>query len=534
MSNYPNTTLTNAGQDLIAESIAEGKALIFTKVELGDGNLAAGQSISTLTALISSKMNVPLSSGSANNGQAKLRFAVGNSGLEEGFFAREVGVFAKAGADGVETLYAYTNGGNYVDFIPDQSRPIDDQIMDVYIVTGNAAEVQIQVDSAAYLTARDLIEHNDNFESHKTVYGAFLRQKETAYALKDVVYLPLLGAKFYLECTTPGTTSNTNLTVASPAAGNTVTDGTVTWTIRKIGSGSGLPLGAIIPFAGTTPPEGYLLCNGAAVSRTMYPDLYTLIGTTYGSGNGSTTFNLPDYRFTDESQIPVYGNGKALAFSDGTILFGARTSSTSAVAYTTSAYGQDIGAALTSGTGLTSGKVAGAATKALLGNNLENSGLVAELPDSANTKYIIKAFDGQTSSSALIDVTQYAQDLANKATRDLDNLTEAGLKVITDLIPEGTGIVAQNLATNGYIKFANGFILQWGTYSVSATTTDLSVTFPIAFPTACNSVVISCNANAGADFVMRYFGVTNISKTGFTKRYATSASTPDHYIAVGY
>lgn len=169
MSNYPNTTLTNAGQDLIAESIAEGKALIFTKVELGDGNLAAGQSISTLTALISSKMNVPLSSGSANNGQAKLRFAVGNSGLEEGFFAHEVGVFAKAGADGVETLYAYTNGGNYVDFIPDQSRPIDDQIMDVYIVTGNAAEVQIQVDSAAYLTVSDLTEHNESQTAHADI-----------------------------------------------------------------------------------------------------------------------------------------------------------------------------------------------------------------------------------------------------------------------------------------------------------------------------------------------------------------------------
>ncbi len=169
MSNYPNTTLTNAGQDLIAESIAEGKALIFTKVELGDGNLTAGQSISTLTALISSKMNIPLSSGSANNGQAKLRFAVGNSGLEEGFFAREVGVFAKAGADGVETLYAYTNGGNYVDFIPDQSRPIDDQIMDVYIVTGNAAEVQIQVDSAAYLTVSDLTEHNESQTAHADI-----------------------------------------------------------------------------------------------------------------------------------------------------------------------------------------------------------------------------------------------------------------------------------------------------------------------------------------------------------------------------
>lgn len=298
MSNYPNTTLTNAGQDLIAESIAEGKALIFTKVELGDGNLTAGQSISTLTALISSKMNVPLSSGSADNGQAKLRFAVGNSGLEEGFFAREVGVFAKAGADGVETLYAYTNGGNYVDFIPDQSRPIDDQIMDVYIVTGNAAEVQIQVDSAAYLTVSDLTEHNDDAESHKDVYGRFIRQRQADYELKDVVYLPSLGAKFYLECTTPGTTPNTDLTVTSPAVGNTVTDGAVVWTIRKLLNPTDIPdstaPGTIMAFAGNSTPSGFLLCDGSAVSRTTYSKLYAAIGTTWGSGNGSTTFSLPN------------------------------------------------------------------------------------------------------------------------------------------------------------------------------------------------------------------------------------------------
>lgn len=298
MSNYPNTTLTNAGQDLIAESIAEGKALIFTKVELGDGNLTAGQSISTLTALISSKMNVPLSSGSADNGQAKLRFAVGNSGLEEGFFAREVGVFAKAGADGVETLYAYTNGGNYVDFIPDQSRPIDDQIMDVYIVTGNAAEVQIQVDSAAYLTVSDLTEHNDDAESHKDVYGRFIRQRQADYELKDVVYLPSLGAKFYLECTTPGTTPNTDLTVTSPAVGNTVTDGAVVWTIRKLLNPTDIPdstaPSTIMAFAGNSTPSGFLLCDGSAVSRTTYSKLYAAIGTTWGSGNGSTTFSLPN------------------------------------------------------------------------------------------------------------------------------------------------------------------------------------------------------------------------------------------------
>ena len=166
MSSYPNTLITNAGLDLIAEANAQGEALIFTKVKLGDGSLPEGQSIQTMTALISSKLESELTSGSVKNGQAKLRFSVENSGLDEGFFAREVGVFAKVGEEGTETLYAYTNGGNYVDYIPNKDVPINAQIMDVYIVTGNAATVQIQVDSAAYATVLDLEEHNTGASSH--------------------------------------------------------------------------------------------------------------------------------------------------------------------------------------------------------------------------------------------------------------------------------------------------------------------------------------------------------------------------------
>ena len=49
-----------------------------------------------------------------------------------------------------------------------------------------------------------------------------------------------------------------------------------------------------MPFAGTTAPEGYLMCDGAAVSRTTYATLFGVIGTTFGAGDGSTTFNVPD------------------------------------------------------------------------------------------------------------------------------------------------------------------------------------------------------------------------------------------------
>lgn len=66
-------------------------------------------------------------------------------------------------------------------------------------------------------------------------------------------------------------------------------DGTLTWNSQPL-----LPVGIVQAFAGTTIPNGWLLCDGSAVSRTGYAKLYAVIGTTYGKGNGSTTFNLPN------------------------------------------------------------------------------------------------------------------------------------------------------------------------------------------------------------------------------------------------
>lgn len=56
------------------------------------------------------------------------------------------------------------------------------------------------------------------------------------------------------------------------------------------------PAGTVIQFAGSSAPAGYLKANGNAVSRTTYAALFAAIGTTYGTGDGSTTFNLPDLR----------------------------------------------------------------------------------------------------------------------------------------------------------------------------------------------------------------------------------------------
>lgn len=64
------------------------------------------------------------------------------------------------------------------------------------------------------------------------------------------------------------------------------------------------PAGIVSAFAGASAPAGYLLCDGAAVSRTTYAALFAVLSTTYGTGDGSTTFNLPDLR----TRVPVGKN----------------------------------------------------------------------------------------------------------------------------------------------------------------------------------------------------------------------------------
>jgi len=56
-----------------------------------------------------------------------------------------------------------------------------------------------------------------------------------------------------------------------------------------------MPSGALLDFAGSVAPVGFLLCDGSAVSRTTYSDLFAAVGTVYGAGNGTTTFNIPNF-----------------------------------------------------------------------------------------------------------------------------------------------------------------------------------------------------------------------------------------------
>ena len=76
----------------------------------------------------------------------------------------------------------------------------------------------------------------------------------------------------------------------------------------------GIPTATIIPWSDSSAPTGFLECNGAAVSRSTYSALFAVVGTTYGTGDGSSTFNLPNLA----DNVPVgKSNNKSLASTGG-------------------------------------------------------------------------------------------------------------------------------------------------------------------------------------------------------------------------
>lgn len=112
--------------------------------------------------------------------------------------------------------------------------------------------------------------------------GAIVECAPTAYWAKD------LSDALQVEHNKDGTHGD--------ITADSITTGSITVT------GGGLsPVGSIMQYAGSSAPSGWLLADGSAVSRTTYSALYTAIGTSYGSGDGSTTFNLPNLK----GKVPV-------------------------------------------------------------------------------------------------------------------------------------------------------------------------------------------------------------------------------------
>lgn len=179
MAKYPSISQTKNGRILIAKSNATGKALVPIKVVTGDGQLT-NQNIETMENVINPLLELPFASPGrfVKEGQFQLDFALSNEHLEHGFYAREIGVFAKLGGedDSTAVMIAYTNGGNFVDYIPAKDTPINSKVFEVTIAVDNAASVVVQRSDAAYITAGEMERHNTDATAHDNRFNAIIQQ----------------------------------------------------------------------------------------------------------------------------------------------------------------------------------------------------------------------------------------------------------------------------------------------------------------------------------------------------------------------
>lgn len=169
---YPNTRLTNYGRELIARSQATGKKLQYIKLVTGDGQLD-NQDIDTMTSVLAPKLECPFTSGGefVGDGQFRIEFAVSNSTVNSGFFARELGVYAnlEGESDSAARLIAYSNGGNYASYIPSKETPINSKVFSLDVVIGNSTNVTVKKIDAAYLTRGALDSHNRDTSAHTNI-----------------------------------------------------------------------------------------------------------------------------------------------------------------------------------------------------------------------------------------------------------------------------------------------------------------------------------------------------------------------------
>ena len=368
-------------------------------------------------------------------------------------------------------------------------------------------------------TTADFDAHNHSLDAHPELVAKIIEsggvnviKRSYDYAKGDIAYSNKIPSWAFLKCTVAGTSSD-GWYFPKPSeikVNDTIVDGTVTWKVCKVGSGEGvweysetdssihpkdtddltpedldteegtlkeivasvvdekleyIPIGTVIPFSGNgVIPSGYLLCNGAAVGRSAYSKLFETIGTTYGEGDGVSTFNLPDLtdKFIEGSSVAGTVKQSGLPNIKGAFGRHETVSANGAFVATTNS---SVSENMSQGGRRTNDAMDFNAAK---GTYTTTGSIMAEAdspygksdtvqPPALTMRYIIKAFNGMTHESALVDVTQYEQDLANKAYRDLSNLTDAGKSFS---FPSDTFVDISSHVNSGtkYIAPADGYV----------------------------------------------------------------------------
>ena len=241
----------------------------------------------------------------------------------------------------------------------------------------------------------------------------------------------------------------------------------------------GVPIGTVAWFAMPVPPAGYLKCDGSAVGRETCSELFAAIGTTYGEGDGETTFNLPNLigRFAEGSAIP--GQYIKAGLPEITAYWNIAGSAAKSVG----ASGAAIQNRFDTGTDYIP---QGSST-----NDLTSAGFVASQanpvygnsdtvqPPALTLLPCIKAFDAAI-DSGLIDITELANEVAGKADKtQVANLAMPSDSAVALTIPSsGSSITAP---ADGYINFTGTAGDQPGSVNLYSETVGSMVSMPAGY-----------------------------------------------------
>ncbi len=442
MAQFQNMIITRAGLDMIAQSQAGG-TLIFTKGKLGDGQIG-DQSIPDLTDLINAKMSVELSSVTAKTeGHVEVRFIVDNTDLDVGFFVREVGIFAKVNDEGVEKLYGYANAGNYTNYLADKTVPIDSIITKIDLVVGNASNIAFTTDkSIVYVTLEDLEEaidtHNKDSNAHEPAFAA---HNADGNAHKDMV-----GA-------TSGVAGKRGM-VPAPAAGtaNRYLKADGTWGIIDTMNGAS---SSAAGSAGLVPAP-----DAGAQNKFLRGDgTWQLLIKAIAEAAGIITITNSDNTTSTITQIL-----KAIQDGNGNNIVNTYATKTE----------------LNTKAPLASPALTGTPTAPTAAKTTDST----QIATTAFVKDVVADYATLTQLNAKAPLASPTFTGTPKSTTPAssDNSTRiattAFVKALVGAANNG-GIVSANLAQNGYVKFANGFILQWG-YLAASTSGNKTITLPIS------------------------------------------------------
>ena len=243
----------------------------------------------------------------------------------------------------------------------------------------------------------------------------------------------------------------------------------------------GVPIGTVAWFAMPVPPAGYLKCDGAAVGRETCPELFAAIGTTYGEGDGSTTFNLPDSGYkkidfdTGTTELTAPDNGyifvKASASLGGFYL---RNLTKGYLSESLAERDWGLGAFIPCFKG---DQIEISSWQSTINSVFFATSPSAPFCESSNGCLCIKAFDAAV-DSGLIDITELANEVAGKADTNLSNLSATGKAKAAHLaMPSGNyvglsipvtntdvtapadgyfySVIFATAASNGYMNFIN-------------------------------------------------------------------------------